>query len=332
MRIVFVIEKLSGFGGIEHILTDRMNYLVTHTQHEVVLLLIWQDSAPMKYTLHPNVKVVRLNVPQIPKLIFPKLYALYKFNKAIKDLSPDVVDYIWVMGAFLATFTSWRGYSIFESHQPLVTMRHKKIIKKAARRVDSVVCLTDSDARSFMNINAKQVDVIPNFTTLITKSSPDYSSRRVVYVGRNSPEKDIPRLHRLWQSVSRIHPDWTLAIHHNTQDVVQAYLSGSILVMTSKMEGFPLVLLEAISCGLPVVAFDCPCGPADIIEDGKTGYLIPYTDDQVFIEKLTVLMDDEVMRRTMGKAAKEASRKYQPNHIMSLWLKYFSEIYTSLDR
>lgn len=325
MRIVFVIEKLSGFGGIEHILTDRMNYIVTHTGHEVVLLLIWQDSAPMKYTLHPDVKVVRLNVSQIPKLMFPKLYALYRFNKVIKKLSPDVVDYIWVMGAFLAAFTSWRGYSIFESHQPLVTMRHQGAIVKAASKVNTVVCLTNRDAEAFRQAGARCVEVIPNFTSVAPQRTPDYSRKNVVFVGRNSPEKDIPRLQQLWSQVQKKHADWTLSMHHNTENVVAAYLSGSILVMTSRMEGFGLVLVEAMRCGLPCVAFDCPYGPADIIEDGRTGYLIPSSDDAMFVEKLSLLMKDECLRARMGEEAKRASSRFCPDLIMSRWQQLFNQ-------
>lgn len=325
MKIVFVIEQISGIGGMERILIDKMNYLVEHTSHEVILLLVWSDRTPIAYTVDSRVRIERLNARYIPGIPFTKAVVLFKFNSAIRRINPDIVNYIWVMGAFLAAFTSWRGYSIFESHQPFDTMRHRAIVAKAARKVNTVVCLTNRDAEAFRKVGARHVEVIPNFTSIAPLHTPDYSQKNVVFVGRNSPEKDIPRLQQLWSQVQKKHADWTLSMHHNTENVVAAYLSGSILVMTSRMEGFGLVLVEGMRCGLPCVAFDCPYGPADIIEDGRTGYLIPSSDDAMFVEKLSLLMKDECLRARMGEEAKRTSSRFCPDLIMSRWQQLFNQ-------
>lgn len=325
MRLAYIIEKLSGIGGMERILIDKINYLAEHTANELVLVLIWHDKNDIAYPLNNKVKVVRLNVPNIPKLLSPKLLALYRFNKVIKRIAPDITVYVWTAAAFIAAHTSWKGKSIFESHQPLSTMKHKRIIKSASKNVDVTVCLTHGDALEFKGI-AKSTEIIPNFTNFPKDATSDCKAKNVIFVGRDSKEKDIPRLKRLWNIVKEEHKDWTLTFHHNTKDIVRAYLNGSILVMTSKFEGFSIVLIEAMSCGIPSVAFDCPYGPRDIINNGKTGFLIPYDDDQMFIDKLSLLMANEDIRIKMGKEAKLASSYYQPAPIMSQWLKLFSRL------
>ena len=90
MRIVYVIEKMSGIGGMERIITDKMNYLVNHTGHEVVLLLLWQDEKPIAYPLDEKVKIVRLNVPQRSCNFLKVLYA---FRKTVRQINPDITIY-----------------------------------------------------------------------------------------------------------------------------------------------------------------------------------------------------------------------------------------------
>jgi glycosyltransferase involved in cell wall biosynthesis len=85
-----------------------------------------------------------------------------------------------------------------------------------------------------------------------------------------------------------------------------------------------MVLIEAMTCGLPIVAFDCPYGPREISEDGKTGYLIPYNNDEMFIEKLTYLMEHPEVREQMGRAAKESVKRYSVDSVMQKWKQFYN--------
>ena len=96
--------------------------------------------------------------------------------------------------------------------------------------------------------------------------------------------------------------------------------------MSSRFEGFPMVLLEAMSCGLPCVSFDCPNGARDIIEDGKNGFLVEYLNVEQLAEKVCLLMENESLRKEMGKCAKECVKKYEPDVIMMLWTNLFDNI------
>ena len=328
MRIVYVMEKISGVGGIERILTEKMNYLAEHTAHEVVLMFLWYDEAEIVYPLSDRIRIVRLNVPYIKGgATYPWL--LLRYNRMMKKLQPDVVDLVWVASAFLGAFgmrprrkDGTLSNVIFESHLSTENMTHGWIFPRMSKRIDCVVTLTEGDAKKYPM--AKRVEVIPNFCTLQTDRDPDYSAKKCISLGRDCYQKDFPRMQRLFAEAQKTHPEWTLDIHHNTKDVVSAYTSGSIYLMTSRFEGFPMTLIEAQTCGLPIIAFDCPNGPREIIEDGKTGLLIPYNDDKQFVQKLCYLMDHPEVREQMGRAAREAVKRYNKTEIMNRWLRLFT--------
>jgi GalNAc-alpha-(1->4)-GalNAc-alpha-(1->3)-diNAcBac-PP-undecaprenol alpha-1,4-N-acetyl-D-galactosaminyltransferase len=92
-------------------------------------------------------------------------------------------------------------------------------------------------------------------------------------------------------------------------------LSSKIFAFSSASEGFPNVVGEAMSAELPVVSFDCIAGPSDLISDGKNGFLIPMLNQQLFAEKLQLLIDDSSLRDEMGKKSKELIQKFELNYI-----------------
>ena len=300
---------------MERIIIDKMNWLAENTDHEIILMTIWklEDSKISAFPLSSKVKIIELN---IPKRLYP--LAIWKFDRAVKKLNPDWCIIFHAMGALLSICTTWKGKLLYESHTPLFSMNHQWLYPLMMRRVHMVVCLTNGDAINFSK--AKRVAVIPNFCSLPSlNSNPDYNLKQIVSLGRDCKEKDFPRMERIWANLLREHPEWHLAIHHNTTDVIKAYYSGSIFIMTSRFEGFGLVLIEAMQCGLPCIAFDCPYGPREIIKDGENGFLIPYDDDALFIEKLTYLMEHPEERERMGTAAKKSVARYDKFQIMSQW-------------
>lgn len=330
---------------MERILTDKMNYLADHTQHDITLLLLWKDAAPLPYPLSPKITIVRLGVPYVRGGATLPLLIL-RYNSMLHRLRPDITVLTWVIGAVLGAFASKVGRTIYESHQAKHSMRHRWIIDRAARRIDTVVALTREDAAEYSQ--TRHVCVIPNLTNIRSDRPTDYSQKHCVWAGRLNHVKDLPRLLSVWQRLASQHPDWTLDIygdgeerqhveslirqhgiagsvvmHGRCDDVREAYLAASIFVLTSKYEGFGIVLIEAMACGLPVVAFDCEYGPRNIISNNSNGRLIPYADDDGMVEALHSLMNSQQLRRSMGTQAYRDSARYQPDNIMSAWIKLF---------
>ena len=213
-----------------------------------------------------------------------------------------------------------------------------------------VVALTQGDALEWKK-QTKNVTVIPNVVHQnSTGRISECSSKSVIFVGRYSYQKDIRTLLQIWDSVYQRHTDWHLhlygdygdeqeilvpqiksmkkniVVHEPTSTIFEEYLNGSMLLLTSRYEPFGLVLPEAMSCGLPVVAFDCPYGPVDIISDGIDGFLIKDRSIEEFANKICMLMESEDLRRKLGNAGVLSSQRYQASRIMPLWKNLFEQL------
>ena len=118
-------------------------------------------------------------------------------------------------------------------------------------------------------------------------------------------------------------------VHQPDSNIFERYLESSVFVLTSVFEPFGLVIPEAMSCGLPVVAFDCPSGPANIITDGIDGFLIKDRNINLFADRICQLIESPDLRLSMGKAAIESSQKYSADVIMPQWISFFNELLAS---
>ena len=319
MKILYEIERLSTNGGLERILTDRMNYMAEEWGWDItVITLLEQDCQPY-YRLSTKVDVVGLGVTSSGLMMCAK--SLWKLNKVVKRLKPDIYVTFQTIGALSCLFRTHKTLTVYEAHGTRAYIQHPLAMDIAERFADAIVVLSDSHAKDYPK--AKHIAVIPNFTLFAPKSSPNYQSKIVMAVGRRCFEKNFERLEELWNIVHEKQTDWQLKIHHDTQDMVSAYLESSVLAMTSRFEAQPMVLIEAMTCGLPCIAFDCPYGPRDIIEDGNTGFLIPYDNNEMFIEKLTYLMEHPEVRERMGEAARESVKRFSVETIMEKWRKLY---------
>ena len=249
---------------------------------------------------------------------------------------------------------------VFESHSCFWTSRfegagslrrlHTWWMNQSAKYAQAVVALTEGDAAVWRKVN-KNVFVIPDAVHL--NETGVYSDQRyksVVFVGRLSKQKDIGSLLAVWQMVRQRHSDWHLhiygekgdieeplwqqlqtdgqgiTIHPPTADIIAVYQQHDMLLLTSRYEPFGMVLPEAMSCGLPVVAFDCPYGPADMMTDGVDGFLIKDYNIKVFADKVCFLMEYPDLRRQMGKAAVLSSQRYRSDSVMPVWLHLFDSL------
>ena len=223
--------------------------------------------------------------------------------------------------------------------------------ERIVRRFNQFVVLTHEDATYWGAL--PNLTVIPN--AAIQTDTPQANTRnshRVIAVGRLDYQKGFDRLIEAWSLLPvALRETWHLAIfgqgewqekltqqiHHlrleesvriypPTTEIAQAYASSAFLAMSSHYEGFPMVMIEAMSCGLPVVTFDYPCGPKDIIRDGENGLLVKEGDIEGLSQALGRMMTDEDLRISLGKAARLVLDTYRENTIMKQWTQCFQKL------
>lgn len=217
------------------------------------------------------------------------------------------------------------------------------------KRLDRFVVLTEEDRASWTELG--RVDVIPDPLSFEPTRQSRQTIKRVVAVGRYVYQKGFDLLLRAWAKVEGKMPEWELCIYGDgdrtpyeqlrqelgldegrchlngkTQDVEQVYAESSLFVFSSRFEGFGMVLVEAMSCGLPVVSFDCPCGPKDIVSDGEDGLLIEHGHADKLADGLLRLMSDDGLRRQMAVAARVHASRYRLERIGEKWQKLFEEV------
>lgn len=322
MKIAYEIERLSTNGGIERILTDRVNYMAEVWGWDIYILVLLKETEEPWYKLSSKVHVEYLNVGTSGLMMCAE--ALWKLNKTIKRIKPDIYVTFQSIGAMSCMLRTHSVPTVYEAHGPRNCMPHPFAMSVAERFASAVVVLLEQHRKDYAK--AKTVEVIPNFTTMTPVTSPDYSGNVVVSAGRVCFEKNFERLETLWGKVREQFPNWKLIIHHDTRDMLAAYQEGSIFALTSRFEGFSLVLVEAMACGLPCIAFDCPYGPRELIENGKTGYLIPYDDDQMFIDKLSYLMQHPEVRQRMGEEARKSVARFSVDSVMKKWKEFYERL------
>lgn len=226
-------------------------------------------------------------------------------------------------------------------------LKHK--IEKTIRELDAFVVLNEYEQKAWSDI--KSAIIIPNSLPFYPIMPAPLSARRAICVGRLEWEKGIDRLIDVWQAVHVKYPDWILDIygegtwqeklqreivHQKAEtyihlkgtcsDIVSEYLGSSILVLTSRYEGFPMVLLEAMACGVPCVAYNCPFGPQSIITDAENGFLVDEGDKEQMVEKIGLLIEDEQKRKEFGNNARKSVQKYSQENIMKEWNDLFNSV------
>jgi len=218
------------------------------------------------------------------------------------------------------------------------------------RKLDKFVVLTDEDKKQWKELN--NIISIPDPLTFFPEQISSLQKKRVIAVGRYVYQKGFDLLLKVWSMIEKRYPDWELVIfgsgnrepyeclknelkidgsrcHLNgpSSNIQQEYMNSSIFAFASRFEGFGMVLIEAMACGLPVISFDCPCGPRDIISDNEDGLLVQNGDVNSYVCKLSLLMDDASLRQRMSAAGRKNVERFKMDHIGDRWKKLFDGLY-----
>ena len=225
----------------------------------------------------------------------------------------------------------------------------KNEVVSSIMKLDKLVVLTPDAASEWPEV--KNIMMIPDPLPIKVDRCSTTSYKRVITIGRYSFEKGYDLLLKVWSIVEKKLSDWQLDIfamgdptpyvkmmddlsidkkrcHLNSSvvDVEDVYMKSSILVQPSRTEGFGLVIVEAMSCGLPVVSFDCENGPRSVITNGEDGFLIPPFDVEMFANSLMRLMSDDDLRESMGEKGKQNSQRYDIDIVGQQWKQLFDEL------
>lgn len=366
MRILYVTDALAIRGGLERVLIDKANWLSEQAGYEIHILTANQGNHPIAYPIAPHIihtdigihffrqyqytGIKRLLVSRQLRKLFRK-----RLNNQIETFVPDVI--VCMRLDYLADIVGAKENIplVFETHSSKTSYCFEKsgLLRKCqikwwqlgVKNANITVALTQGDAHEWKSLTPN-VSVIPNIVHLNDMGRfSNCTNKRAIFVGRLVEQKCLPDLINVWRLIHERHSDWQLDvfgegqmdsisdiklfIHPPTSNIMEEYINSSMLLMTSIYEPFGLVLPEAMSCGLPVVAFDCPYGPADIITDGVDGFLIKNRNIDLFVQRVSELIGSCGLRHQMGQAGIQSSQRYQPSRIMPQWKTLFEKLIRS---
>jgi glycosyltransferase involved in cell wall biosynthesis len=255
-----------------------------------------------------------------------------------------------------AYFAPKRVIRVGQDHMNLGSYKPwlRDAIVKAYPRLDAITVLTEHDRGDWERVldgAAVRLACIPNGIPPWPHPPATLENKVVVAAGRLGSQKGFDLLLDAYALVAAKHPDWRLDIYGGgdwqprltaqienlgltgkahlrgvSRQLDQVFSQASMYVLSSRKEGLPMVLLEAMTAGLPPVAFDCPTGPAEVIRDGCNGLLIPPQNPAALADGITALIEDPDRRRALGSAARESSVAYSMPVVRAAWEELFTEL------
>ena len=361
MRLLYIVPKIKTAGGVARVISIKANYFVEHFGYEVHILSQNEENEMPFYEF--DSEIVFHNII-LKGNIFKFFNSFQKqINLKIKEINPDVIlvadnglkafVFPFVVKTETPTVFECHGSKFIEEEAQKSNFVSKSIQKLkyqfkdlGARKFTKVVALSTESLKEW---NIENGIVIPNPSWIKGKKDADLKQKKVIAVARHSYEKGLDRLLLIWKEIGDKYPDWTLDIYtddvdsleqeaikleiesginylHFVKNIQKKYLKSSIYAMTSRTEGFPMVLLEAMASGLPCVAYDCPIGPRAIVTNAENGFLIPDNNIGMYIEKLSFLIENEEVRLKFGLDAKETSKQYSVKKIMEHWRVFLESL------
>lgn len=309
-----ILKRIYSFKKKENIFRSKIaNYLQNHPQDIVVTLV--ERFIP---------SLIRLK--NKPVIIYECHFNKFAYAEMQKKFNKNIIN------------------------QLIYRIRNVYISKKYFNKLDAFVVLTNEDKAYWGNVH-KNIISIPNSITYESDKRALLSNKIVISVGRLSYQKGYERLIEAWNLVNKKVSDWELHIYgegedktiledlinkYNLNNRIKIYpptleiqdkiAESSIYVLSSRFEGLPMVLLESMALGVPIISYDCKTGPKDLITHGENGYLVPEGDIELLSEYIIKLINSYELRLNLGDNAKKTAKEYSHDSIALQWISLFSEL------
>ena len=383
MRIVYCIPHLYNSGGMERVLTQKVNWLAAHTDYEITIItteITPVGQSDTYFSLDKRVSVEALNIDFDADYHKPLLSKYVCHAQRMRAYKQALVNYIRANkidlcislgGKEVAFMSSLPCRSMVEFHfakdhrQQLLDANHTgwfwhvlgRIrtwqLVRDVRSVGQIVVLTEKDKQDWQQAGCANVVCIPNPCAIkyrvVSSEYGEQGVKTLLAVGRLHEQKGFDMLLEAWNNVQRDNvqctKDWTLRIVgdgpqravleqqikdlHLTnvvlagrvENMVEEYAASSLFVLSSRYEGLPLALIEAMWCAVPCVSFDCPHGPAELLEDDR-GWLVSAMDVAGLAKQIAYAMShsEEAVERAL-RAQEYAYEKYSEANIMPQWVR-----------
>ena len=359
-RLLYITNGIAGAGGLERVLSVRTRLLAERYGDEIHILTLNEEGKEPFYDFWPGIHVHAVRMQGNPAARL-KAWAS-GVRKAVRAAKPAVVS---VCDDGFKGF--WIPFLLTGCGCPVVYERHVSRLIQAdglkssalmklefalmrflGKRFSRFVVLTPGNREEWPMAN---VEVIPNPLPFYPEAPSSGKEKRVIAVGKVSPQKNYGALLAAWKKAHGKFPEWkvelfgaekdggmlrkeiraagleeSFLLHPPTREIMREYLASSICAMSSRYEGFGMMLAEAMACGVPCVAFDCPCGPGDIIRHGEDGLLARPGKVAELASALELLMGNEKLRSSMAAKARENVKRYAAETVAAQWDGLFRRI------
>ena len=356
-KVCIFVDNIYIFGGVERIVCVLSNELCKY--YDLTIVSLNKRDEEVKFNLDKRIKIINILNTGEKYSFTKHIFTLRKrVKEGLKDYNPDVFIVAGMRNMMLCTFVkrkakliAWEHSSTFAENKPI--KRGMQIGRFLAKHfADKIIVLTQRDLNNYINkLHYSKRKLFQIYNTIDYSIIPNkpYNalSKKIITIGRICEDKGFDMLVEVAQIVLKKNPDWQWHIYGDT-DVVkhktdlvelingssvkeQLLLEGfcnniydiindySFYVMTSRNEGFPMVLIEAHAAKLPIVSFDIDCGPNEIITNEKNGFLVKPFDVQEMTDKIDILIKNQQLRTDMSNNTSYDKEKLQLDTVVKQW-------------